>query len=491
MLSPANANPARNPVFRRIRRAAAALALLGVIGEAGAQATGGICDRTREVRIAIMDAVPGNCASFDAAKLGRVTALSLRVSPISSLYMPVPTLRAGDFAGLPNLTQLDLTGIALTSLPANVFAGLPNLTHLVMGLNHELGTLPANLFAGLGNLKVLDLHANGLTALPAGIFGGLAKLEHLNLYGNRLTTLPANVFDGLTELTFLSLRSNGLTSLPAGVFDELANLKELNVAWNESLTLSAAALSGLRSLQTLDSTAVKTADDLDANALRNVKVRAVDGNPGALAVSWSPPLAGEDGIAGYSVRWKKQDDGTTTYTYRTGTGGTETDKGLASTRKGNFSYEVTNLTQASTFDVQVATRTGDFGTEGTWVNAQGGGIPTAINLSFLQGSSSATLKDGMMVARYLLGVTGADALLAGLGAHSSPDDDFFLTQVAEAVTANIFDVDESGTTDSTDGFLIVRYLAGMRGAALIAGLDVGDTTAATIQTNIAEVPGVL
>jgi len=84
------------------------------------------------------------------------------------------------FGHLVALTELDLSGNRLASLPDDIC----NLT----------------------KLTVLDLERNGLASLPKQ-FGQLTKLTNLNLDQNSLTSLPST-FVNLTNLTELALQSN-------------------------------------------------------------------------------------------------------------------------------------------------------------------------------------------------------------------------------------------------------------------------------------------
>lgn len=91
--------------------------------------------------------------------------------------------------------------------------------------------------------------------------------------------------------------------------------------------------------------------------------------------------------------------------------------------------------------------------------------------------------DGMMVLRFLLGfstnavasgVTGASATrsAAQIGAH--------LTSIQ-----TLLDIDGDGTPRaSTDGLLIMRYLLGLRGSALVAGIPIGGLSTPQIESRI-------
>ena len=213
--------------------------------------TNQVCERTPQVRDAIVAAVAGvtDCSAVTAAHLAGITELDASSEGIWSLM-------AGDFAGLSSLTQLDLRSNQLGTLPDSVFAGLSSLTQLDLSDN-RLTTLPDGVFAGLSSLTTLDLNFNRLTTLPAGVFAGLSSLTTLDLNFNRLTTLPAGVFAGLSSLTWLNLssqrdlRGNKLTILPAGVFAGLSSLTTLDLSLNQLTTLPAGVFAGLSSLGTL------------------------------------------------------------------------------------------------------------------------------------------------------------------------------------------------------------------------------------------------
>ncbi len=245
------------------------MSLLALSSTAQAQTQSGVCDRTPQVRDALVAIVGGEvtCADVTPDQLGRISVLSLGSERIE-------TLQSGDFAGLTNLEQLDLYGNDLTTLPPNVFAGLTNLRQLNLWHN-DLTSLSPNVFAGLTNLRILDLDDNDfadippnvfagltnlvylwlndtrLTTLPPGLFAGLTNLETLVVSGNEFTTLPPDVFANLTSLEYLSLRNNFLTTLPPGIFTGLTNLQSLYLHDNHLTTLPPGIFTGLTNLQSL------------------------------------------------------------------------------------------------------------------------------------------------------------------------------------------------------------------------------------------------
>ena len=206
----------------------------------------GICGRTPAVHDALMALVPGasGCADVTAAQLAAITGL------LDLSGQNITALAAGDFAGLPALTELGLYNNDLTTLPAGVFDRLTALEILLLD-NNDLTMLPAGVFDRLTALTELDLFNNDLAELPAGVFDRLTSLTNLNLNNNDLTELPAGVFDGLTSLEILLLDNNDLTMLPVGVFDRLTSLEMLWLDNNDLTMLPARVFDGLTALETL------------------------------------------------------------------------------------------------------------------------------------------------------------------------------------------------------------------------------------------------
>ena len=78
------------------------------------------------------------------------------------------------------------------------------------------------------------------------------------------------------------------------------------------------------------------------------------------------------------------------------------------------------------------------------------------------------LTDGLLLLRYAFGLTG-DALVASAISESSPLTPEQVEANVAASTASFADIDDSGNVDAlTDGLLLLRYLFGLSGDALIA-----------------------
>ena len=124
----------------------------------------GVCDRTEEIRDAIVAAVTGvtDCAEITETQLGQITTLTL-------FGLNITALAADDLVGLSGLVTLNLAYNRLTALPEMVFDPLTSLDTLWLN-NNQLQTLPADVFAGLTGLDDLRLASN-----PGFPFGPVAE----------------------------------------------------------------------------------------------------------------------------------------------------------------------------------------------------------------------------------------------------------------------------------------------------------------------------
>ena len=221
--------------------------------------TTGICNRTEQVRDALLDQISGvsDCAQVTRSHLRGITRLSLSGQSLTSL-------QAGDFSGLSKLTSLHLIDSALTSLPEGIFSNLSRLETLNLFRN-RLTSLPDGIFSDLSNLLSLILSNNGLrsidlTALFGGI-GNLSPLRELFLDSNPLTSLPDDSFSDLPYLQTLHLSHSDLIALPDGIFSNLSKLTSLYLVGNDLISLPDGIFSNLPQLAFID---------LDSNALTSL-----------------------------------------------------------------------------------------------------------------------------------------------------------------------------------------------------------------------------
>jgi hypothetical protein len=95
--------------------------------------------------------------------------------------------------------------------------------------------------------------------------------------------------------------------------------------------------------------------------------------------------------------------------------------------------------------------------------------PPSAQISDVDGNGqSDALTDGLLIIRFLFGLSGSALTEGAIGAGSSMNT----TEIIAFLTANsaAMDVDGNGSSDAlTDGLLIIRYLFGIRGSALISG----------------------
>ena len=229
--------------FTIVAAVAASVAIIVAAGLSGenvrvAAQTGGICDRTPQVVEGILGLLPGvtDCAAVTDTDLASLTGrLQLRSSQISEL-------KAGDFAGLTNLTRLDLRRNQIAQLPDGVFDPLVSLTSLDIWQN-RLTELPDGIFDELTQLLWLSIHNNRLTDLPVGVFSNNTALRFIIAHNNYLMFLRDDTFEGLSALSELTLGGNRLTELPSGIFDDSPVLESLELSKNKLRTLPAGIFS--------------------------------------------------------------------------------------------------------------------------------------------------------------------------------------------------------------------------------------------------------
>ena len=204
-----------------------------------------VCDRTTDVRNAIVAALPNinDCADVTTADLATIRFLdgeSLRWENITAL-------KEGDFNGLTALEMLHLSHNSLSSLPAGIFDDLTALEYLYLDYNN-LSSLSSSVFDNLTALKGLYLDYNNLSSLSSSVFDNLTALKGLHLGDNDLSSLPSDIFEGLTTLEILHLGSNDLSSLPSGIFDKNTALTELQLRSNSFGSLPSGIFENLTAL---------------------------------------------------------------------------------------------------------------------------------------------------------------------------------------------------------------------------------------------------
>ena len=79
------------------------------------------------------------------------------------------------------------------------------------------------------------------------------------------------------------------------------------------------------------------------------------------------------------------------------------------------------------------------------------------------------MTDGLLIMRYLFGSTGSQLVSNAIGNNAQRSDPTDIRNYLDSIRAQL-DIDLNGHSDAlTDGLLIIRYLSGMRGSALLNG----------------------
>lgn len=98
-----------------------------------------------------------------------------------------------------------------------------------------------------------------------------------------------------------------------------------------------------------------------------------------------------------------------------------------------------------------------------------------------------SLTDGLIIMRYLFGIRGPAMTANALGATATRTDPAAIAAYLDSIRTSL-DIDNNGVVDAlTDGALIMRYLFGSRGDALVKGAVGGGAvpgTAAAIEAKL-------
>lgn len=217
------------------------------INQSGAGSVLSVCDRTSAVAEKLAALTNrSNCKDVTEHDLGRVGVLDLQ-------ELGITMLTPGDFEGLRNLRELNLSYNSILELPDGVFDDLISLKRLDISRN-ELRRLSASTFGALSGLEDLNLYRTLPGRIPEGLLDGLTILRHLNLGGCGLTDLPDDLFANLTKLQSLYLWSNRFSEIPGALRTKGTGLDRvffLNFSFNPLTTLPANAFAGLPELDQL------------------------------------------------------------------------------------------------------------------------------------------------------------------------------------------------------------------------------------------------
>ena len=192
----------------------------------------GICDRTPQVRDAILAKLPdvSDCREVTNVHLAGITgAMNVHIWDSSDNT----SLRPGDFGGLTRLVSLRLDAqFDVKTFPAGIFDDLSSLEELDLSRTYGISSLSSDIFDNLTSLERLDLTEMGFEQLEPGIFDNLANLKRLDMSRVEIRWFRPDIFDNLGNLEYLYLVGIYVSphDLPAGIFDNLVSLKHLGMS---------------------------------------------------------------------------------------------------------------------------------------------------------------------------------------------------------------------------------------------------------------------
>jgi hypothetical protein len=325
------------------------------------------------------------------------------------------------------------------------------------------------------NLEFSDADANHVSVHSGGDLRELAALGRTSviptLDDDQIHTARVVYLPGTLSIY---LDSNSAPTLTVPV--DLGSLLTLNQG-QAFLGFTAATGGGYENHDILSWTYVElSTEDRASGAIRGVAFDDFDGD--------ASHDVGEPGLAGWTI-------------YLDGNGNGQLDSGELSTTTGaDGSYTFTDLSPG-TYRVAEVLKAGWVQTAPAArtyeVTLTSGEIETGLDFGNLRltldvdGNGAAdALSDGIVIIRYLFGFTGEPLISGVVDPGGSRNTAAAVESYLDQAKSTMLDVDGNGQADAlSDGILIVRYLFGFTGDALINGaVDSAGTrnTAAAVET---------
>ena len=203
----------------------------------------GICTRTPGVQDAIIRRIEiVYCAQINEFELNRVDALEITT----------PGIEPGDLESMPNLVNLELTGIHFLLEP-NFFREIPQLESLKINSTSpriaDREILSTGVFKDLTNLELLEINIErGWTTITLNeqLLDGLSNLRVIDVESVELVSPKA--FDHMPKLQVVELHGIDSPALPHELLGSLQELREVRITgfrWPSKISLPTLELSCL------------------------------------------------------------------------------------------------------------------------------------------------------------------------------------------------------------------------------------------------------
>ncbi|CAD5174229.1 phytosulfokine receptor 1-like [Musa acuminata AAA Group] len=180
------------------------------------------------------------------------------------------------FAGLSNLTSLDLTA---NDFHGPIDAGICNSSAKIQVLRFAGNMFDGNLPRGLKNcisLTELSLGMNDLDGDFPGDLFSMASLTHLFLQGNRFSGNLITNMSNLSNLVEIDLSLNRFSGFIPDVFGSLAKLEAFSAQSNKLVGNLPSSLSNLSSLRVLNLNNNSLSGEIDLNCSAMARLSTLD-----------------------------------------------------------------------------------------------------------------------------------------------------------------------------------------------------------------------
>lgn len=161
-------------------------------------------------------------------RLPRSCSLSYKtISCVHADFTEIPPITA------PEVTNLELVGNSIISIPDEAFNGLPNLERLDLSRNNITSSgIGPKAFKSLKKLMRLNMDGNNLVHIPSEL---PSTLEELKINDNNLQAIDEKSLSDLNQLVTLELEGNNLSEINVNplAFKSLKSLSYLRLGKNK------------------------------------------------------------------------------------------------------------------------------------------------------------------------------------------------------------------------------------------------------------------